>query len=326
MKVAVIGGGAWGTAFSIYSSLLGHSVSLWVREKELVEQMREKRENSYFLPGIKIPENISIYSDIGESVKGSEIVFFAVPSKFARGILKELAKYKEDIPVLISLTKGIEMESLKRVTEIAEEEIGIKTVGVLSGPSFAKEVAEGKPTSCVVASTQRKISLMVQKNFSSDTLRLYRSGDMIGVELAGALKNVIAISAGIVKGLELGANALASLITRGIVEMARLGVKMGAKRKTFYGLAGIGDLILTCTGELSRNRRFGIELTKKSYEMISLNGQVAEGATTAKAAYLLSKKFNVEMPITEEVYKIVYEGKDPLISIKELMRRTLKKE
>lgn len=326
MRVAVIGGGSWGTAFSIYSSLLGHSVSLWVREKELVEQMEEKRENSYFLPGIKIPGNVNIYNDIEKTVKGSEIVFFAVPSKFARGVFRELAKYKENIPVLISLTKGIEIESLKRVTEIAKEEIGIKFLGVLSGPSFAKEVAEGKPTSCVVASDSEKISLMVQHNFSSDTLRLYRSTDTIGVELAGALKNVIAISAGIVNGLGLGANALASLITRGIVEMARLGVKMGAKRRTFYGLAGIGDLILTCTGELSRNRRFGIELTKKSIEMISLDGQVAEGATTAKAAYLLSRKFNVEMPITEEVYKIIYEGKNPLISIKDLMRRSLKKE
>ncbi len=326
MKVSVIGGGAWGTAFSIYSSLIGHSVSMWVREKELVEEMRDKRENKYFLPQIKIPENIEIYNEIDKAVKKSEIVFFAVPSKFSRSILRELAKQKKYIPVLISLTKGIEVESLKRVTEIAEEEIGIKKLGVLSGPSFAKEVAEGKPTSCVVASNFEEISFMVQENFSSDTFRLYRSKDMIGVELAGALKNVIAISAGIVNGLGLGMNALASLITRGIVEIARLGVKMGAKRRTFYGLAGIGDLILTCTGELSRNRMFGIELTRKKSEMISLDGHIAEGATTAKSAYLLSKKFNVEMPITEEVYKIIYEGKNPLHSIKDLMRRRLKKE
>ncbi len=326
MRVAVIGGGAWGTAFSIYSSFLGHSVSIWVREKELLEQMKGKRENSYFLPGIKIPENINIYNDIEETVKRKEIVFFAVPSKFSRSILRELGKQKKGIPILISLTKGIEVESLKRVTEIAEEEIGIKELGVLSGPSFAKEVAEGKPTSCVIASNSEDISSMVQENFSSDKLRLYQSNDIIGVELAGALKNVIAISAGIVKGLGLGMNALASLITRAIVEIARLGVKMGAKRRTFYGLAGIGDLILTCTGELSRNRKYGIELTKKKSEMIFLDGQIAEGATTAKAAYLLSKKFNVEMPITEEVYKIIYEEKNPLLSIKDLMRRRLKKE
>lgn len=326
MKIAVIGGGAWGTAFSIYSSLLGHSVSIWVREKELVKEMREKRENTFFLPEIKIPENIEIFNEIEKVLKKSEIVFFAVPSKYSRSVLKELAKNKKDIPIFISLTKGIEIESLKRVTEIAEEEIGIKEVGVLSGPSFAKEVAEGKPTSCVVASKSEEISTTIQKIFSSDNLRLYRSNDIIGVELAGALKNVIAIAAGIVKGLELGMNALASLITRGIVEIARLGVKMGAKRKTFYGLAGIGDLILTCTGDLSRNRKLGIELTKKKIEVISLHGQVAEGVTTAKAAYLLSKKFNVEMPITEEVYKIIYEGKDPVLSIKDLMRRRLKKE
>ncbi len=326
MKVAVIGGGAWGTAFSIYSSLLGHSVSIWVRERELVKEMRERRENTYFLPEIKIPDNIKIYNEMEKVLKKSEIVFFAVPSKFSRSVLRELAKYKKDIPIFISLTKGIEIESLKRTSEIAEEETGIKEVGVLSGPSFAREVAEGKPTSCVVASNFEGISIMVQRNFSSDNLRLYRSNDMVGVELAGALKNVIAIAAGIVKGLELGANALASLITRGIVEIARLGVKMGARRKTFYGLAGIGDLILTCTGELSRNRRLGIELTKKKIEVISLHGQVAEGATTAKAAYLLSKKFNIEMPITEEVYKIIYEGKNPILSIKDLMRRRLKKE
>jgi len=326
LKIAVIGGGAWGTAFSIYSSLLGHSVSIWVREKELVKEMREKRENTFFLPEIKIPENIEIFNEIEKVLKKSEIVFFAVPSKYSRSVLKELAKNKKDIPIFISLTKGIEIESLKRVTEIAEEEIGIKEVGVLSGPSFAKEVAEGKPTSCVVASKSEEISTTIQKIFSSDNLRLYRSNDIIGVELAGALKNVIAIAAGIVKGLELGMNALASLITRGIVEIARLGVKMGAKRKTFYGLAGIGDLILTCTGDLSRNRKLGIELTKKKIEVISLHGQVAEGVTTAKAAYLLSKKFNVEMPITEEVYKIIYEGKDPVLSIKDLMRRRLKKE
>jgi glycerol-3-phosphate dehydrogenase (NAD(P)+) len=326
LRVAVIGGGAWGTTFSIYSSLLGHSVSIWVREKELVKEMKEKRENTYFLPEIKIPENIDIYNDIEKTLKKSEIVFFAVPSKFSRSVLKELAKYKKEIPIFISLTKGIEIESLKRVTEIAEEEMGIKEVGVLSGPSFAREVAEGKPTSCVVASNSEDISIIVQENFSSDTLRLYRSSDIVGVELAGALKNVIAISAGIVKGLELGMNALASLITRGLVEISRLGVKLGARRRTFYGLAGIGDLILTCTGELSRNRRLGIELTKKKIEVISLHGQVAEGATTAKAAYLLSKKFNVEMPITEEVYKIIYEGKNPVSSIKDLMRRRLKKE
>lgn len=325
MKVGIVGGGAWGTAFSIYSSFLGHSVSMWVREKELVEEMRMKRENSYFLPEIKIPENIEIFNEIDKVVKGKEIIFFAVPSKFSRSVLREIGKRKKDIPIMISLTKGIEIESLKRVTEIAEEEIGIKKIGVLSGPSFAREVAEGKPTSCVVASNFEGISLMIQKSFSSGTLRLYRSNDMIGVELAGALKNVIAISAGIIKGLGLGNNALASLITRGIVEMARLGVKMGAKRRTFYGLAGIGDLILTCTGELSRNRRFGIELTKNN-RIISMDGQIAEGATTAKAAYLLSKKYNVEMPITEEVYKIIYEGKNPLLSIRDLMRRNLKRE
>lgn len=322
----MIGGGSWGTAFSIYSSRLGHSVSIWVRERELVEEMRRKRENTYFLPGVKIPDNIEIYNEMGEVLKKSGIVFFAVPSKFSRSILRELAKYKKDIPVFISLTKGIEIESLKRITEIAMEEIGIKKIGVLSGPSFAKEVAEGKPTSCVMASNFEDISIMVQRNFSSDNLRLYRNNDIVGVELAGALKNVIAISAGIVKGLDLGMNALASLITRGIVEISRLGVKMGARRRTFYGLAGIGDLVLTCTGELSRNRRLGIELTKKRIEVISLNDQVAEGITTAKAAYLLSKKLNVEMPITEEVYKIIYEGKNPILSVKDLMRRRLKKE
>lgn len=322
----MIGGGAWGTAFSICSSLSGHSVSIWVRERELVEEMREKRENTYFLPQIKIPDNIEIYNEMERVLKKSEIVFFAVPSKFSRSVLRELAKYKKDIPIFISLTKGIEIESLKRITEIVEEEIRIKKIGVLSGPSFAREVAEGKPTSCVIASNFEDISIMVQRNFSSDNLRLYRNNDMIGVELAGALKNVIAISAGIVKGLELGMNALASLITRGIVEISRLGVKMGARRRTFYGLAGLGDLILTCTGELSRNRRLGVELTKKKLEEISLHGQVAEGITTAKAAYLLSKEFNVEMPITEEVYKIIYEGKNPILSIKDLMRRRLKKE
>ncbi len=326
MKVSVIGGGAWGTAFSIYSASIGHSVSIWVREKDLVEEMRKKRENSYFLPGIKIPDNLRIYNEIEDSLKGNDIVFFAVPSKFARSVLEEMKKYKEEIPVLVSLSKGLEAGTLKRVSEIAEELVGIRNVAVLSGPSFAKEVAQGKPTSCVVASRSEKISIMVQGSFSSESMRLYRSDDILGVELAGALKNVIAISAGIAVALELGMNALASLITRGIAEMVRLGTKMGAKRKTFYGLAGMGDLILTCTGELSRNRRYGMELAKRRAEVISLDGQVAEGVTTAKAAFFLSKKLGVEMPITEEVYRVIYEGKDPFLSIKDLMRRSLKKE
>ncbi|MGQ9617729.1 MAG: NAD(P)H-dependent glycerol-3-phosphate dehydrogenase [Candidatus Aminicenantia bacterium] len=326
MRIAIIGGGAWGTAFSIYLATLKHLVSIWVREKELVEEMKKRRENTYFLPGIKIPENVMIHNEIESALKGDEIVFFAVPSKFARYVLKEMERYKKDIPVLISLTKGIDPESLKRVSEMAEEAIGVKKIGVLSGPSFAKEVAEGKPTSCVVASKDLNISQMVQNSFSSHTLRLYRSSDIIGVELAGALKNVIAIAGGIVVGLGLGMNALASLITRGIVEIAKLGVRMGAEERTFYGLAGIGDLILTCTGELSRNRRYGIELARTKPNKISLGGQIAEGATTAKSVYILSRKLNIEMPITEEVYKIIYEGKDPLISIKDLMGRALKEE
>ncbi|MFQ6069119.1 MAG: NAD(P)H-dependent glycerol-3-phosphate dehydrogenase [Candidatus Aminicenantales bacterium] len=330
-KVSIIGGGAWGSAFAVHLSRKKITSHLWIRENEIYEQALKDRENTVFLPGVKFPAEVSFFNHIAEAVRSTMAVFVAVPSQFCRKVYEMLAPHLTSKQIIISLTKGIEDSSLMRMSEIMEEVFSPyfpPRVAVLSGPSFSREVALGYPTAVVVASKDLNLARKVQHLVSNLYFRAYASTDVVGVELCGALKNVIAIAAGISYGLELGQNSAAALMTRGLAEIARLGMKLGAKKETFSGLAGIGDLVLTCTGTLSRNRSVGVELGKgKSLEEItSKMKMVAEGIKNTLSAHQLSKRENVELPICEQVYKILYRHKDPRESMNKLMRRKLRDE
>jgi glycerol-3-phosphate dehydrogenase (NAD(P)+) len=328
MNVCVIGGGSWGSAFALHLGKKNLATRLWVREKDVYENARRYRENQAFLPGSVFPAAVSFHNDLEEAVLGADILFIAVPSKFCREIYSRLVSLISPDTPLVSLTKGIEKDSLKRMSEIVEEvftpAVRIR-VAALSGPSFAREVAESHPTAVVVASQDPELTKEVQHLVSHSYFRVYASNDIIGVELAGALKNVIAIAAGISDGLEFGSNSLAALITRGIAEITRLGVKLGARSETFAGLAGIGDLVLTCTGNLSRNRYVGYELGKgkKLEEIITGMKMVAEGIGTTLSAHQLAGKEHVEMPILEQVYQMLYNKKDPRSALQDLLARKL---
>ena len=331
MKACVIGGGSWGSAFALHLGRKNLATSLWIREKDVYEHARRYQENQAFLPGSIFSSSVSFHNDLEEAVQGADILFIAVPSKFCRDIYSRLISHiTPDIP-LVSLTKGIEKDTLKRMSEIAEEvfaPVARPRVAALSGPSFAREVAESHPTAVVVASGDPKLAKEVQHLVSHSYFRAYASQDIVGVELAGALKNVIAISAGISDGLDFGSNSLAALITRGIAEITRLGVKLGAQRETFAGLAGIGDLVLTCTGKLSRNRYVGYELGKgkKLKEIIAGMKMVAEGIVTTLSAHQLAEHEQVEMPILEQVFQMLYAQKDPRSALQDLLARRLTNE
>ncbi len=323
-RIYVIGAGSWGTAFSYHLARKGLHVNLWVREEDVYRQIKEERENRLFLPGIKLPENIRPFQDFSE-LSPEGIYFLAVPSRFVREVLRQF-------PIrplyLVSLTKGIEEPTLATMSQVVREELGKLDYAVLSGPSFAREVAQGSPTVVVVASWSQDFALRVQSLVSDEYLRAYTSGDVLGVELCAAVKNVLAIAAGAVSGLGLGHNTLAALIVRGIAEMRRFVVAMGGSPETVSGIAGVGDLVLTATGALSRNRRVGYELGKgKSLEEI-LRGMrmVAEGITTSRAVLSLAERVGVEMPITEKVVEVLWEGKKPSLALRELMLRRLKSE
>ncbi len=323
-RIYVIGGGSWGTAFSYHLARKGLYVNLWVREEDVYRQIKEEKENRVFLPGVKLPDNIIPFQDFS-GLDPEGIYFLAVPSRFARGVLRLL-------PVrplyLVSLTKGIEESTLATMSQVVREELGKLDYAVLSGPSFAREVAQGSPTVVVVASQSEDFARRVQFLVSDEYLRAYTSADVLGVELCAAVKNVLAIAAGAISGLGLGHNTLAALIVRGIAEMRRFVVAMGGSPETVSGIAGVGDLVLTATGALSRNRRVGYELGKgKNLEEI-LRGMrmVAEGITTSKAVLSLARRAGVEMPITEKVVEVLWEGKEPAQVIKELMLRRLKSE
>jgi glycerol-3-phosphate dehydrogenase (NAD(P)+) len=304
---------------------------LWIREQDVYEDSIRHRENRAFLPGFSFPPAVCFHHDIKKAVEFSEIVFFAVPSKFCRNIFQKTAPFLASKQIIVSMTKGIEEGSLKRMSEVMEEVFSsyfTPQIVVLSGPSFAKEVAESHPTAVVVASKKLSLAENVQHIISSLTFRAYTSDDVIGAELGGAVKNVIAIAAGTSDAFQFGSNSVAALVTRGIAEMTRLGVKLGARRETFSGLAGIGDLVLTCTGKLSRNRHVGYELGKgKSIEeIVSGMKMIAEGISTTLSVHHLTKRENVEMPICEQVYKIIYENKNPKDALQNLMSRKLKSE
>ncbi len=331
MKVSVIGGGTWGSAFALYLGRMKLKTQLWIREADIYQDIIQRKENRTFLPGYTFPPPVSFFHNLKEAVEGSQIVFVAVPSKFCRQIYNQLAPHLSGQQIIVSLTKGLEEESLKRMSQVMEEIFLPKffpQIAVLSGPSFAKEVAEEQPTAVVIASKDLTLAQRIQKLISSVSFRVYTSQDIIGVELAGALKNVIAIAAGILDSLQLGHNSMAALLTRGLYEITRLGLKLGAKRETFSGLAGIGDLVLTCTGKLSRNRYLGSELGKgKSLtEIVSGMKMVVEGVTTTLSARLLTQREGVEMPICEEVYQVLYNNKNPQQAVKDLMTRRLKEE
>lgn len=322
-KIAVIGSGSWGTALAILLHNNGHEVSLWSFKKEEAENIKSCSENKEFLPEIKIPEKIIVTNDENLAVANADIIVLATPSKFVRNICEKFLPYINKNQIIVNVAKGLEDDTLYRLSEVIESVIPQCPVCVLSGPSHAEEVARLIPTTCVVSCKDNLVAQQIQDIFMSHVFRVYTSTDIIGVEMGGALKNVIALAAGVSDGMGYGDNTKAALMTRGITEIARLGVAMGAKAETFAGLSGIGDLIVTCTSMHSRNRRAGILLGKgKSLkETLYEIHQVVEGVNTAKAAYDLSQKYNVEMPITSEINKVLFEGKEAKQAVMDLMTR-----
>jgi glycerol-3-phosphate dehydrogenase (NAD(P)+) len=327
MRFAVIGGGSWGTALAAHLVRCGHRVRLWAREPEVAEEITERHHNSLYLPGATLPEGLSATDRLEEAVRNAETVLVVVPSEFCRGIYRELRLLISSRTIVASATKGIEIDTLQRMTEMAREELSGQPLAVLSGPSFALEVAREQPTAVVVASEQSRVAESLQCAVSSRTFRAYSSGDVVGVELGGALKNVIAIAAGIIDGLGYGHNTIAALITRGLAETTRLAVALAARPDTLAGLAGLGDLVLTCTGGLSRNRRLGQALgSGKTLAEATSTKTVAEGVRTTVAACELARRAGVEMPIAFQMRAVLYEDKPPRQAVDELMLRRLKRE
>jgi glycerol-3-phosphate dehydrogenase (NAD(P)+) len=326
--IAVIGGGAWGTALAAHLVRCGRDVRLWVLEPEIAAVVRERLASPVHLPGVTLPSDLGVTTRLEEAVVGSEMALVAVPSEFCRSIYRQLRPLLSAGTLLVSATKGIELDTLLRMTEVAGQELPDAQLAVLSGPSFALEVAREQPTAIVAAARQLSIAERTQQALASRALRVYASDDVVGVELGGALKNVIAIAAGIVDGLGLGHNAAAALITRGLAEITRLAVACGARPETLAGLAGLGDLVLTCTGALSRNRRVGQAVAGGDALSGALAGgrMVAEGVRTTLAACALAKRAGVEMPIAEQMRNVLHSGKSPRVAAEELMLRSLKRE
>lgn len=326
-RVGVIGAGAWGTTLAILLAENKHNITLWAFEKELVPEMRERRENCRFLPGFPLPAATEI-TDQTTFIESSEIIFVVVPTQFLRSTIKRFSSSISSSAIVVSACKGIEEKTLQLPSEIIKEEIGCKMICALSGPNLSSEIARGLPAATTVASTDEAAAKKVQSVLMVDRFRVYTNKDMVGVQLGGALKNVIAIAAGIVDGLNLGDNAKAGLLVRGLAEISRLGVAMGGRPETFAGLSGVGDLITTCSSKLSRNHQVGIALAngKKLTEILSQMNDVAEGVPTTVAARELGKKHKVRMPITDEVYSVLYENKEPYQAINALMTRSATSE
>ncbi len=325
-NIAIIGSGSWGVALGVYLAGIGNNVKIWSfmeEERDIINNERKCK----FLPGLILPENIHCSTDFEEVIKDSEFILHVTPSKFTRSTFKQYKQYVGDKPVIIC-SKGFEKETLETLDEVILEEMPNAKVGVLSGPSHAEEVSTGVPTALVIASKHQNILKKVQDTFMSDKMRIYTSNDVKGVELGGALKNIIAFCAGVAAGIGLGDNSFAALITRGLKEISRLGVELGGKEDSFYGLSGLGDLIVTCLSEHSRNRRAGkligqgvsLEDTKKEV------GMVIESIDNIEVAYELGKLHNIEMPIVETVYKVLYENLDPKKAVQDLMTRDKKME
>ncbi len=328
MKLGVIGAGAWGTAFAIHLAKQGHQVLLWVYEQELYNILQGTKENTFYLPSFNLHDLINFTQSLEDLVSFSDDIIVATPSFALRKTLNKISLLLSNKRLLV-LTKGFEENTLLRMSEVVREVTGKKdSIAVLSGPSFAREVAQGVFTSVVVSSDAANIAKYFQSLTHNQNFRVYTGEDVTGLEVGGAMKNVMAIGAGIIEGLKLGTNTQAAFVTRSLAEIKRLGKAMGAKETTFMGLSGIGDLILTCYGGLSRNRAFGIELSKgrRADEIIKSQKQVVEGYYTISASYTLSKRLMVDMPITEELYRIVFEGKDLLNSLTDITSRGFKDE
>ena len=322
-RLAVLGGGSWGTALAMVLAPRFERVSLWTYEADLAAEMAAERENKDNLPGFRLPPNIDVTSSLGEGLRGATMVLGVMPSTVLRQVYIDAKSFIPAHVPIVSATKGIERGTQKRMSEIIAEVTGHTRIAVLSGPSFAREVARGEPTLVVIAAAEAALCEEVQRAFTGPTFRMYTSSDPIGAEVGAALKNVIAIAAGICHGLGLGSNAMAALITRGLAEITRLAVSMGAKSATLAGLAGLGDLILTCTGELSRNRRVGVELSKgKNLEEITGSMRmIAEGVENTYSAVELARRQGVSMPIAETLHAIFTDGKSPHDALRELMER-----
>jgi glycerol-3-phosphate dehydrogenase (NAD(P)+) len=330
--IAIIGAGAWGTALAIILARRGAGgVRLWAYEREVRDAIVTRRTNDRFLPGFEVPESVFATNHVAEALAGAEIVVSVMPSHHCRTLFRQMAPTLRPEMIFVSATKGIENDTLLRMDEVIIEVLGSAShftprIGALSGPSFALEVARGDPTAVTIASSDTELAGTVQSEFSTPSFRVYTNEDIVGVGLGGALKNVIAIAAGVCDGLGLGHNTIAALITRGLAEISRLAVAAGARPETMAGLAGMGDLVLTCTGGLSRNRTVGVELGRgrKLPDIIAgMHGMVAEGVLTTNAALGLARKLGVEMPITEQIYLVLHQDKPPQDAIRELMTRRL---
>ena len=327
-KIAVIGAGSWGTALAVMLEQDGHDVTMWARNTEAVETMKKTKENKQYLPGVLLGENIDVTTDAQKAISGKEIVISAVPSRAVRETMTRFADLFQKDTIVVNVAKGLEQGSLLRLSEVIKECLPNCHPCVLSGPSHAEEVGRQSPTACVIATEETDIAKMIQKEFMNPNFRVYTNHDMIGVEIGAALKNIMALAAGMSDGLGFGDNTKAALMTRGMTEMTRLGIAMGGKAETFAGLSGIGDLIVTCTSMHSRNRRAGILLGqgKSLAETLAEVKMVVEGINTVQAACELAKKYHVSMPITEEINQVLFYGKNVREAVLQLMTRDRKAE
>jgi glycerol-3-phosphate dehydrogenase (NAD(P)+) len=330
-NILVVGGGSWGTAFADYLARLGKKVKLWVWEKEVIQAILSKRENTVFLPGIQLSANLQPVDDLEGEAGKADILILAVPSKFIRAVMLRIEKVRPHGQILVNLSKGFESDSLKTMSAVACEVFGPDIAPrwvTVSGPSFARELACQHPTAVVAASVNEILLKKIQNSFSSTVLRIYRTDDLKGLEVAGSLKNVMAIAAGMINGLEFGSNTTAALVTRANMEISRLGLGLGARPETFWGLGGIGDLMLTCFGSLSRNFQLGRKIAKGA-SLAAAEGStpmVAEGVETTKADNKIAQALNIDMPISRSVYHVLFAGQDVRKAISDLMQRSLKNE
>lgn len=325
--ISVIGAGSWGTTLAYLLADKGYEVTLWAHDTGLADEINATQVNSLYLPDFRLPYEIRAVSNLKDALNKSRYIINAVPAQYTRAVFRDAVQNIGKESIIISVSKGIERGTLLTVSSILKE-LSDHPVAVLSGPSFAKEVIKKSPTAVTVATDQNNTGIILQEIFNTNSFRVYTHDDIIGVEIGGALKNVMAIAAGISDSLGFGNNARASLITRGLAEMTRLGLAMGAKERTFSGLSGIGDLVLTCTSPLSRNYTVGMKLGQgmKLKEILSQTHSVAEGVATAESAYALSLKYRIEMPIIEQIFKVLHEEKDPFFAAKDLLERSLKSE